>query len=118
MSDDKETRKMLEEISNKVNEGVEGNKKHYKDDDVRFEKIGKTLHELTEKIDKVLETHNDIILPHITAVSPILAEYQEKQETERTFIRIGASIKKYGFWIAFFGTIATSVLAVKGFFTK
>lgn len=113
------------------------NKQHYADDERNFSAINdkldkreelakihgdhlshirKEMVESKQDIGEIKKIVQDIILPHITATSPILKEYQEKQETERTLIRIGTSIKKYGLIVVLFASILAGIVTIINFF--
>lgn len=79
---------------------------------------GQHLSAINKNMEEINKTIQDVILPHITAVSPILQEFQEKQETERTLTRITIKIKKYGVTVVFIGSVITGLIIIKNFLLK
>lgn len=79
---------------------------------------GQHLSAINKNMEEINKTIQDIILPHITAVSPILVEFQERKETERTITRITMKIKKYGLVVVFLSSVIGGLVIIKNFLIK
>lgn len=104
------------------NKESENNKKSFEEINKKLDRReeiaiinGTHLSDIGKSLAEINKTVQDVILPHITAVSPILKEYQEKQENERAFMRLGANIKKYGFWVTFIASVLLGLVAIVNF---
>lgn len=121
---------MLTEISKNTQEGLENNRKHYKDDDVRFNKIDELMkingehmsfirRDLTEvksillEQNKVQEYTTAKIDSHIKEVKPILDDYHDMQATKLTIAKYGKPIVR---GIVGSGVLIGSWLVIKEFF--
>lgn len=100
--------------------------KHFEDDERDFKDIKERLATREEiaiingehlsHINKNMEELRDILTKHISAVEPILIEYQLKKETERVFVRIGAKIKQYGLITVFISSVIGAWYVIRNFF--
>lgn len=93
---------MLEQIRDNTKQGLESNKKHYVDDDVRFAKFDELLmisgEHMSNMRKDIIEVKNILLKQnetqklvnekfdkHMELVSPILQEFQDRQATKRVF---------------------------------